>query len=237
MTKGTLHLIPTTLGDAPHAASIPASVLALSCELQHYIAENEKTARRYLKSIGTRIPLNDLVFSALNKHTEHHEVPAMCAPLLSGLSMGLISEAGLAALADPGAAVVAWCHRNGVRVVPHTGPSSITLALIASGFNGQGFSFHGYLPIDQRDRIQAIRKMERDAGQGGMTQIFMETPFRNQKLFDQLMEACSPSTLLCIACDITLDAEFIASRSVKEWKKTAPNLHKRPCMFLIGEWQ
>lgn len=237
MTKGTLHLIPTTLGEALATGSIPASVLALSCELQHYIAENEKTARRYLKSIGTAIPLNDLQFAVLNKRTEHQEVPQMCAPLLMGVSMGLISEAGLAALADPGAMVVAWCHRNGVRVVPHTGPSSITLALIASGFNGQRFSFHGYLPIDQKDRVQAIRKMERDAAQIDTTQIFMETPFRNQKLLEQLLEFCSPTTLLCIACDITLDSEYIESRPIKDWKKATPNLHKRPCMFLIGEWQ
>ncbi len=237
MNKGMLHLIPTTLGDAPAEASIPASVLALSCELQHYIAENEKTARRYLKSIGTSIPLNELVFSALNKHTELHEIPAMCAPLLNGVSMGLISEAGLAALADPGAAVVAWCHRNGVRVVPHTGPSSITLALIASGFNGQRFSFHGYLPVDLKERVQTIRRLERDVSQSCVTQIFMETPFRNQKLFEQLLESCSPATLLCIACDITLDSEFIASLPVKAWRKAVPNLHKRPCIFLMGNWQ
>lgn len=234
MKKGTLYLIPATLGPGPVEAVIPAGVLDISRRLVHFIAENERTARRYLKSAGTTVPLDDLQFGILNKHTRPEEIPTMCKPLLVGTDMGLISEAGLPGIADPGAAVVAWCHQNAVHVVPCTGPSSIVLALIASGFNGQEFTFRGYLPIEKRDRHQVLRIMEREVAGGGPSQIFMETPFRNEKLLEQILENCNPATEVCIACDITLDTAFIKTATVAHWKKQKPNLRKRPCIFIIG---
>jgi 16S rRNA (cytidine1402-2'-O)-methyltransferase len=234
MKKGTLYLIPTTLGPGPVEAVIPAGVLDISRRLVKFIAENERTARRYLKAAGTNIPLDDLQFGILNKHTRPEEIPTLCEPLLNGFDMGLISEAGLPGIADPGAAVVAWCHRNGVHAVPGTGPSSIVLALIASGFNGQEFTFRGYLPIERRERQQALRQMEREVANSGPSQIFMETPFRNEKLLEQILENCNSTTELCIACDISLENAFIRTAAVAHWKKQKPNLRKRPCIFIIG---
>lgn len=234
MKKGLLYLIPTTLGPGPAEAVIPAGILDISRRLIHFIAENERTARRYLKSAGTLIPLDELQFGLLNKHTRPEEIPALCKPLLNGTNMGLISESGLPGIADPGAAAVAWCHQNGVHVVPCSGPSSIVLALVASGFNGQEFIFRGYLPIERRERQQLLKIMEREAAGGGPSQIFMETPFRNEKLLEQILENCSSATELCIACDITLESAFIKTATVAYWKKQKPNLRKRPCIFIIG---
>jgi 16S rRNA (cytidine1402-2'-O)-methyltransferase len=212
---------------------IPAGVLARSRRLTHFIAENDRTARRYLKSIGTEVPLDDLQFFILNKHTAPEELAGFLKPLKSGIDMGLISEAGLPAIADPGAAVVALCHSEKIQVVPSSGPSSIILALIASGFNGQQFTFHGYLPIERKDRTHKLKIIERDARQSN-TQIFMETPFRNDKLFENILEACSADTSLCIATDITLPTQQIHNTKITDWKKNPPKLHKRPCVFLIG---
>ncbi len=237
MAKGTLYLIPTTLGECSATDVIPEGVLNISRKLMHYIAESDRTARRYLKLIGTETPLNDLVFSILDKHTPPAALDAMLKPLLSGSDTGLISEAGLPALADPGAAIVARCHRAGIVVKPLTGPSSITLALIASGFNGQAFTFHGYLPVDQGERTRRIKALERDVQQTGYTQIFIETPFRNQKMLESILAACRDETLLSIARDITVQAEFIATRSTGQWKKQMPNLNKQPAVFLLGQWQ
>lgn len=234
MSKGTLYLIPNTLGPGPAEMVIPAGVLERSRSLQHFLAENEKTARRYLKSIGTPIALDDLRFHVLDKRTAPEEVSALCQPLLSGTDMGLISEAGLPAIADPGAAAVAWCHRNKVAVVPATGPSSIILALSASGFNGQQFAFHGYLPIERKDRQTVLRAMEHEVQRTGATQLFMETPFRNEKLLASIMEVCQPNTYLSIACDLTLAHAYIRTYTVAEWRKQRPKLHKRPCIFSMG---
>lgn len=235
--KGKLYLIPNTLGEANAALTIPAGVLEISQKLKHFVAENERTARRYLKSIGTTHPLNDLEFFVLNKHTETSEIPSLIAPIFEGHDMGLISEAGLPAIADPGATVVTLCHQQGIHVVPCSGPSSIILALIASGFNGQAFTFHGYLPIDKRDRTQKLRQIEATAQKTGVSQIFMETPFRNEKLFEQIVEACHGETQLCIALDITLESEHIQSQTLNAWKKKLPKLQKRPCIFIIGSPQ
>jgi 16S rRNA (cytidine1402-2'-O)-methyltransferase len=174
-----------------------------------------------------------LQFFILNKHTAPEELAGFLKPLKSGIDMGLISEAGLPAIADPGAAVVALCHSEKIQVVASSGPSSIILALIASGFNGQQFTFHGYLPIERKDRTHKLKIIERDARQSN-TQIFMETPFRNDKLFENILEACSADTSLCIATDITLPTEQIHNRKITDWKKNPPKLHKRPCVFLIG---
>jgi 16S rRNA (cytidine1402-2'-O)-methyltransferase len=237
MAKGTLYLIPTTLGEGPATDVIPEAALHISRKLVHFIAESDRTARRYLKFIGTEIPLNDLIFSILDKHTAPDTLDSMVKPLLSGTDMGLISEAGLPALADPGAAIVARCHKAGIPVKPLTGPSSITLALIASGFNGQAFTFHGYLPVDSGERTRRIKALERELQQTGYTQIFIETPFRNQKMLEAILSACRDETLLSIARDITVQGEFIATRSIGQWKKQLPNLNKIPAVFLMGQWQ
>jgi len=231
---GKLFLIPTTMGEANAELVIPAGVLQTSRKLKHFIAENERTARRYLKAIGTEIPLDDLEFFILNKHTMASEIPKLTAPLAKGVDMGLISEAGLPAIADPGASVVAFCHRNRIQVIPASGPSSIILALIASGFNGQEFHFHGYLPIERKERSQRLKRLEGDLKRDGTTQIFMETPFRNEKLLEQIFQSCSPTTELSIATDITLTTEKIKTLTVGDWQKHPPKLHKRPCIFSMG---
>lgn len=235
MKHGKLWLIPTLLAPCPPEAVIPAEALAVTRKLGHFIAENEKTARRYLKAAGTVVPLNDLTFGTLNKRTLPGDIPGLCAPLLKGIDMGLISEAGMPGIADPGAAVTAWCHQNGVTVKPLTGPSSILLALTASGFNGQQFTFHGYLPIDSHARKKELKKLERTAQEEGISQIFMETPFRNDKLLEELLRTCRPITELCIARDITGDTEFIRTASLSFWKKHKPGLHKHPAIFILGK--
>ena len=222
------------MGETNPEKVVPEEVLEVCRDLIHFIAENEKTARRYLKKAKTRIPLNDFVFYPLNKRTEAMEIPALIQPLLEGTDMGLISEAGLAGIADPGAAVVELCHKKGIQVIPHTGASSIILALIGSGFNGQQFTFHGYLPIDRSERRKAIKIMESTHKDTGYTQIFMETPFRNEKLFEELVQVCHPQTRLCIARNITTEKELIKTLSIQDWKKKKPGLHKQPCIFAIG---
>jgi 16S rRNA (cytidine1402-2'-O)-methyltransferase len=237
MRKGKLHLIPTTLGESDPLAVIPNTAIEIGRTLTHFIVENERTARRFLKSIGTEISLNDLQLNALNKHTVLSDIPQMVKPLLEGLDMGLMSEAGLPAIADPGAIVVAWCHANGIEVKPYAGPSSIILGLIASGFNGQKFTFHGYLPIDSRDKQMSLKEMERAIKVSDVTQIFMETPFRNEKLLAQVLESCHQDTFLCVACDITLSSQYIKTDQIKTWRSQKPNLHKRPCIYLLGNPQ
>lgn len=231
---GKLYLIPTVLGDTRAERVIPDEVLHVTRKLVHFIAENEKTARRYLKSASTEIPLNDLVFGELNKRTNDKDIPDLIAPLLNGFDVGLISEAGLAGIADPGAKVVALCHLKNIQVVPLTGPSSVILALIGSGFNGQNFTFHGYLPIDGAERRKVLKNLERQVSETGYTQIFMETPFRNEKLLDDILKNCRPDTKLSIARSITTPDELISTRTVRQWKKNRPDLHKKPCIFSFG---
>lgn len=235
--KGKLYLIPTLLGETPPARVVPEEVLSLTRHLSYFIVENEKTARRYLKKASTAIPMNDLVLFRLDKHTKREELPALIAPLLEGKDMGLLSEAGLAGIADPGAAVVSMCHEKNIPVVPLTGASSIALALIGSGMDGQRFTFHGYLPIDSAQRKKAIKEMERTANETGYTQIFMETPFRNEKLFDDILKTCHPDTGLCVARELTTDEEMIKTLPVRLWKKQKPALQKRPSIFVIGKKQ
>lgn len=234
MKKAKLYLIPTKLGDSSAESVIPKDVLDISRRLKHFIAENDKTARRYLKSIGTEIPLDDLEFEILNKRSKPEEIEGIARQLKAGKDVGMISEAGMPGIADPGQMVVSWCHKNGYQVVPTVGPSSILLALIASGFNGQSFTFHGYLPIDKRERNIALKKLETEIQRTGTTQIFMETPFRNEKLLEQIIKSCSPHCELCIAVDITLPSERIRTMALSQWKKMNVKLHKRPAIFLLG---
>lgn len=233
MTKGKLYLIPTTLGDNNPWEVLPAQVGQVVAALQHFVVEQEKTARRFIRSVHAEVVQADLVLFPLNKHTDAADIPAMLQPCLEGKSVGLMSEAGCPGVADPGAVVVALAHQKGIRVVPLVGPSSILLALMASGLNGQSFAFHGYLPIDKSDKKQALKQFEKISQQMGQTQLFIETPYRNNKMLDDLLAFLAPQTRLCIAADITLATEFIQTHTVAQWKSRKPDLHNRPCLFLF----
>ncbi|WP_322033696.1 SAM-dependent methyltransferase [Paraburkholderia sp. J76] len=236
-TKGTLYLIPNTLGDGDDAALnavLPMPVRERAGALASYIGENAKTTRAFLKRVGTTRPIQEIEIRELNVNTPAGEVDRLLAPLLAGIDTGLVSEAGVPAVADPGALLVRRAHERGIKVVPLVGPSSILLALMASGLNGQSFAFHGYLPVDANERVKKLRDLEQTSRKGKQTQIFIETPYRNRTLLDALLATCAPSTLVCVAADLTLPAETIVSRAVADWKKKpAPELHKRPAIFLL----
>ncbi|HEY1609107.1 MAG TPA: SAM-dependent methyltransferase [Paraburkholderia sp.] len=235
--KGTLYLIPNTLGDgdeAALAAVLPVPVRERAGTLASYIGENAKTTRAFLKRIGTTRPIQEIEIRELNVNTPAGEIDRLLAPLLAGIDTGLVSEAGVPAVADPGALLVRRAHERGIRVVPLVGPSSILLALMASGLNGQSFAFHGYLPVDASERGKRLRELEQQSRKARQTQIFIETPYRNRALLDTLLASCAPSTLVCVAVDLTLPTETIVSRPVSDWKKAAvPDLHKRPAIFLL----
>jgi 16S rRNA (cytidine1402-2'-O)-methyltransferase len=235
--SGVLYLIPNTLGDGDAdalAAVLPAPVRARAAALSYYIGENAKTTRAFLKKVGTQRPIQEIEIRELNVNTPAGAIDALLAPVRAGTDAGLVSEAGCPAVADPGALLVRRAHERGVKVVPLVGPSSILLALMASGLNGQSFAFHGYLPVDANERAKRLRELEQQSRKGRQTQIFIETPYRNRALLDTLLATCAPSTLICVAVDLTLASESIASRAVSDWKKTpAPDLHKRPAIFLL----
>ena len=232
-THGSLYLIPTPL--APDTLDKSTTVYArkLISGLDYYVVENARTARRFISSLKIGKSIDQLQFELLNKDTRQREVPKLLQPLLQGNDVGLMSEAGSPGIADPGALLVEAAHRENIRVIPLVGPSSIFMALMASGFNGQSFSFHGYLPIEKTLRISNIRFMEKEAAKWNRTQIFMETPYRNNKLLDDLIRTCDPHTRLCIACNISSEEEFIQTKSLEQWKKNKPELHKKPTMFLL----
>lgn len=231
--KGRLYLIPSPLGDNDPAEVIPAPTLALLQGINRYVVEEVRTARRYLSRAGLKGRIADLEFHELNEHTTQQEVEALAALFDDGQDVGLISEAGLPAVADPGAALVALCHRRGITVVPQVGPSSLMLALMASGLNGQSFAFCGYLPAKTEERRSAVRTIEKTSQVHRQTQIVIETPYRNDALFSDLLQACRPSTRICVAADITLPDAYIRTRTVAEWKKENLIIGKRPCVFLI----
>ena len=234
MRRGTLYLIPVPLGVIPAVESLPAAVCAQAAGLRYFIAENAKSARAFLKSLPSRIPLQDISISELNEHTSPAVWHEWLAPLLAGSDVGLISEAGCPAVADPGAELVALAQAQGIRVVPLIGPSSILLALMASGLGGQHFAFHGYLPAKEDARNQAIATLEKDSRAHRRTQIFIETPYRNLKLFAALLERCAGQTRLCLATDLTLSDETIRTRRIDQWKKlTPPEIDRRPTVFLL----
>ena len=235
MKTGTLYLIPCMLGEEEDPArTIPAGVASAADGLRIFIVEKERTARRFLKRIGYSHSLDDVVLHPLNKHTSPQEIHTYLKPLQEGHDVGLLSEAGCPAVADPGSQVVELAHRHNIRVVPFTGPSSILLALMASGMNGQSFAFHGYLPRESRKRIEKLRTLERVAWKTGQTQIFIEAPYRNDALLKDLLEACKPSTRLCIAADLTTGREMVHTLPVDRWQKNPPSLHKRPVVFLVA---
>ncbi len=229
----TLYLIPTSLGECSLDKILPAQNTQIVTDLKHFIVEDVRTARRFLKKANPAIEINDLTFYVLNQHTTPEELSSFLRPMFAGHDMGVLSEAGCPAIADPGADVVAMAQKNNFTVVPLVGPSSILLSLMASGFNGQSFAFVGYLPIQPTDRAKMLRKLENRAYTENQSQIFIETPYRNMKMVEEILHVCQPNTRLCIAVDITLETEFIKTRTVKEWKTQLPDLSKRPCIFLI----
>lgn len=232
--SGTLYLIPTPLGEESElAAVLPEKVRQTALSLDTFVAENPKTARRFLKSLGMSRPLQEISITTLDEHTSPEQVPALLAPLLAGKDVGLVSEAGCPAVADPGAQLVKLAHERAIRVIPLTGPSSILLALMASGLNGQSFSFHGYLPANHEERIKRLGELERDSRAKHQTQIFIETPYRNQQMFEDIIRTCQLKTRLCLATDITLPSEKIFTRPISEWQKNPPDFHKKPTIFLL----
>ena len=231
--KGKLYLIPTTMGEMNPEEVLPSLVYRTIELLTTYIVENEKTARKFIKSVQPKKIQADLKLSLLNKRTEDSELQAMFKPCLNGESIGLMSEAGCPGVADPGAAIVKIAHEHGIQVVPLVGPSSILLAMMASGMNGQSFAFNGYLPIDKDDKKNAIKNFEMLSHSKNQSQLFIETPYRNNKLMEDLLQILQPNTSLCIACDITLPTEYIRTYRVAEWKKIKADLHNRPTIFII----
>jgi 16S rRNA (cytidine1402-2'-O)-methyltransferase len=234
MNKGILYLLPCTIGETAPADVLPAANFEVMRALDYFIVENVRSARRFLSSAGMG-PIERLEFVELNEHTRPDEIAGMLAPLLAGRSAGVISEAGVPAVADPGSDIVAAAHGAGVRVVPLVGPSSILMALMASGLNGQSFAFNGYLPVKEPERTKAIKHFERRAVTEHQAQIFIETPYRNGKLFEELLAVCAPETRLCVAVDISGSVEFIKTASISEWKPLPePDFHKRPAIFILG---
>jgi 16S rRNA (cytidine1402-2'-O)-methyltransferase len=232
--KGTLYLIPSTLGDIPSSSSLPEINLRVIENLHHFVVEDLRTARRFLKKILPGLVIDDISFQILNEHTQPQEVASLLSPVLNGLDMGLLSEAGLPCIADPGALLVSHAHENGIKIVPLTGPSSVFLALMASGFNGQNFAFSGYLPIDKKERAAKIRELEVSVYQHDQTRIFIETPYRNQQMMEALVETCRPQTRICIAVNLTLPDEMVLTRTVEQWKRMKwPDIQKKPAVFLL----
>ncbi|TQD39327.1 SAM-dependent methyltransferase [Haloflavibacter putidus] len=232
-SKGNLYLIPSLLGDQPPLEILPLSVKKKIEEIDYYIAENEKTARRFIKKIVPGKSQPSLHFYALNKFTDASELPSFLEPCLEGIDTGLLSEAGCPGIADPGAEIVKIAHEKNIRVIPLVGPSSIFLTLMSSGLNGQNFAFNGYLPIDKQERKHSVKQLERLSQERQQAQIFIETPYRNDKLLDFLLSQLHPETKLCIGCEVTLPSEFIQTKTVAQWQKSKPDLHKRPSIFIF----
>lgn len=228
-----LYLIPNLLGDTPVEQVLPPYNHEIIMGIRHFIVEDVRTARRFLKLVDRSIDIDQLTFYTLNKHTNPEEVASMLKPLEEGSPMGVISEAGCPAVADPGADVVAIAQRKGLQVIPLVGPSSIILAVMGSGFNGQSFAFNGYLPIEPDERIKTLKRLEQRAYTENQTQLFIETPYRNAKMMADILKACRPQTHLCIAAGLTTKDEYIRTRTVKEWHGHLPQLEKIPCIFLI----
>lgn len=229
---GKLFLIPNTLGETPIERVIPTEVVLLIKQIKVFASENPKNTRRFLKKIDRNINVDELTFLELNEHSEHQTILSYIQWLKEN-DIGIISEAGCPGIADPGAELVELAHQNQYEVVPLVGPSSVLLSLIASGFNGQNFSFNGYLPIQSSERQRALKSFEKQSATENRTQIFIETPYRNQKLLEEMLRILNSQTLLSIACDITTENEYIKVMSIQDWKKEKPDINKRPTIFLI----
>lgn len=229
-----LFLIPTLLGESIPRSVLPQEVCTLCAGIRYFIVEDLRTARRFLKKINKEIAIDNLHFFLLNKHTKQEEYEEFLQPLTNGQDMAILSEVGVPCIADPGAAIVQIAHRKGIKVRPMVGPSSFLLAMAASGLNGQNFAFNGYLPIEKTARNKAIKKLEQKIRKENQSQIIMDTPFRNNQLLNALIKNCKEDLYLCIAANITLDTEYIKTRTIKEWKKNLPDLHKKPTVFILG---
>lgn len=233
MPTGTLYLIPVPLADEAAGKSLTPFLVDTINHIGEYIVENEKTARRCLKELGLKTPQSQLLIHDYGKHSRSEPISTFFAGLLAGKDVGLMSEAGCPGVADPGADIVAEAHRKGIKVVPLVGPSSILLAIMASGFSGQSFTFHGYLPIDKLERANKLKELEGQAERLKQTQLFIETPFRNNPMLEEILRSCKPNTRLCIACNLTGADEMVKTQTVAAWKKQTPDLHKKPCIFLL----
>jgi 16S rRNA (cytidine1402-2'-O)-methyltransferase len=233
MPLGTLFLIPVPLADEAAAKSFTPYLVDTINNIKEFIVENEKTARRFLKEAGLKTPQSELLIHDYGKYNRADGTADFFKGLQAGNDVGLMSEAGCPGIADPGAEIVEKAHRMGIKVVPLVGPSSILLALMASGFNGQSFTFHGYLPIDKLLRSKKIKELETIAERNDQTQIFIETPFRNNSLLEEILKTANPKSRLCIACDLTAGTEFVQTKTIADWQKKVPELHKRPAIFLL----
>ena len=230
--NGRIYLIPVTLGGDDFLRVIPEKVIGLTRQLRYFIVEDIRSARRFLRLIDKEFPINDSVFFELNEHTGESDITNYLEPIFNGSDIGVLSEAGLPGIADPGAGIIALAHRKRIIVTPLSGPSSILLALISSGLNGQNFSFNGYLPVKPAERSAKLRELEKKAGEG-YAQIFMETPYRNQKMLESIITTCHSNTLLCIAADITLPSESIRTMRISEWKRDIPILKDKLVIFVM----
>ena len=228
-----LYLLPVTLGDTAIEKVLPSYNRKIIVNIKHFIVEDVRSARRFLKKVDADICIDELTFYPLNKHTSPEAISGYLAPLAEGHSMGVISEAGCPAVADPGADVVAIAQRKNLRVVPLVGPSSIILSVMGSGFNGQSFAFHGYLPIEPAERAKKLKMLEQRVYNEHQTQLFIETPYRNNKMIEDILHNCRPQTKLCIAANITCEGEYIKTKTVREWQSKTPDLSKIPCIFLL----
>ncbi|MHC5202797.1 SAM-dependent methyltransferase [Myroides sp. LJL119] len=233
-TPASLYLIPITLGETQNPLDVlPLTIQRCIESLDIFIVENEKVARRFIKSICPEKKQSELVLFPLNKHTDSKDLKSYIQPLLQGKSVGLMSDAGCPGVADPGAIIVDLAHKNNIKVRPLVGPSSILLAMMASGMNGQSFAFNGYLPIDKAQKKTSLKQLEKLSFDINQSQLFIETPYRNNQLLEDMIHILHPQTLICIACDITLQTEYIQTKTANEWKKQNIDLHKRPCIFII----
>jgi 16S rRNA (cytidine1402-2'-O)-methyltransferase len=232
--KGNLYLLPNLLGEGNPADVLPEGTLRIIRSIRYFIVEDVRTARRFLSKAGSSYAINDMNFSTLNEHTTPNEISLLLNPATE-YDMGIISDAGVPGVADPGSDVVRLAHQKGIRVIPLTGPSSILLAVMASGLNGQSFAFNGYLPVKKQDRVSRIKFFEKRVYSENQTQVFIETPYRNMQLFEDILSSCAPSTIVGIAVNITQPDEYICSKTIVEWKKGYPDFHKKPAIFCIGK--
>jgi 16S rRNA (cytidine1402-2'-O)-methyltransferase len=233
MKKGRLYLIPAPVSDSDVNDYIPAKVRAVINSLKYFVVEDLRTARRYISKLKIDTPVSDLNFSLFNEHTDIKTVSSLLDPVFQGYDLGLLSDAGMPCIADPGEELVRAAHFHDITVISLSGPSSIFMALAASGLSGEKFSFEGYLPAKVPDLIKAVRRLEQQSKQDNQSKIFIETPYRSAKMFETILNTCSPDTLLCVACNITSADEFIKTRQIKEWKKNIPQLNKKPCIFIL----